>query len=226
MLSNNSRWFICYWDAKSIRLSYVVQPSQWACRHHSYHCREESLFLYWAMPWCNNQSRVGWLSQEEPQGGSEHKLFVLHCWFLGSLVEVSSSEETLLAVLCWLPCDCHLFYNDNILEKVSRIALGSFIIFWSFRWCLSQPWVFMLLGLLFHCFCKDWRVIGSINFVCIIWLHPSCFYQKHRIEQERKLGAIFDTAIANHQKYFVRWSAEQLSILTAFGEFLVGCIVD
>ena len=48
----------------------------------------------------------------------------------------------------------------------------------------------------------------------------------HRLEQERKLGAIFDhTEIANHQKYFVRWSAEQLSILTAFGEFLVGCIV-
>ena len=48
----------------------------------------------------------------------------------------------------------------------------------------------------------------------------------HRKEQERKLEAIFDTAIANHQKYFVQWSAEQLSILTAFGEFLVGCIVD
>ena len=50
--------------------------------------------------------------------------------------------------------------------------------------------------------------------------------ETHRIEQERKLGAIFDTGIANHQKSFVRWTAEQLSILTAFGEFLAGCIAD
>jgi len=214
----DSRWSICYRDAKSIRLSYVEQPSGLAATILITPGRSLCFYI--------GQCHDATISQEKPQGGSEHKLLVLHCWFLGSLVEVSSTEETLLAVLCWLPCDCHLFYNDNILEKVSRIALGSFIIFWSFRWCLSQPWVFMLLGLLFHCFCKDWRVIGSINFVCIIWLHPSCFYQKHRIEQERKLGAIFDTAIANHQKYFVRWSAEQLSILTAFGEFLVGCIVD
>ena len=49
----------------------------------------------------------------------------------------------------------------------------------------------------------------------------------HRKEQERKLEAIFDTAIANHQKHFVRWSAEQLLVLlTEFGEVQVGYIFD
>ena len=56
---------------------------------------------------------------------------------------------------------------------------------------------------------------------------PSPLFPTHHPRTSSTICKMIATIFAaNHQKYFVQWSAEQLSILTAFGEFLVGCIAD
>ena len=183
----DSRWFICYLEAKSICLSYVEQPSGLAAT--ILFTVGRSLSFYFGQ--CHHDGTIRQKSSDRLKRGrkveastsSWHFIvgFLVLCW---RFLQV---RRHCWLVCLWLPCDCLLFYNDNMIEKVSRLAVGSFITFWSFCWCLSPPWVFMFLGLLGHCFCKDWRIIGSIIsltiFVCIILLHPSRFsYQKHRTE--------------------------------------------
>ena len=151
--------------------------TQWACLH-SYHCKKRPLFLYWTVTQQSIKSRLT-VSRGAARWKRAQALGVslLMSWFFGRGLFKRETAGCVLLIALWLSL---VLQWQHVGERFSpsgwfihQILIISLVLVPTLR-------VFRFLGLL-GCFCKDWRVIGSIFFLCISLLNPSCFYQKHTI---------------------------------------------